>query len=248
MQLNSIVFAAPKCSYSSQSLFKDIIYIPRSKDEWSNEENASIPMDSNAPETFLCGQPDGRVLLPMSAGELGNPASQQTQKFTFISDKSSPSTRKKCADGSIPCLFLDRPMKKVERDMQFSSKQVDLDDVHSVHSGTISPGYDSPDHQSTHSLNQAHDQISVTRGMNLSNSSKYSRKIIQEEGPGKIMLYFHANAEDLGMCYYMLDCLKERLGVRVLAMEYPGYGLHGYKGKDTKQLQKDALTVYDFVN
>ena len=62
------------------------------------------------------------------------------------------------------------------------------------------------------------------------------------------MLYFHANAEDLGMCYYMLDCLKERLGVRVLAMEYPGYGLHGYKGKDTKQLQRDALTVYDFVN
>ena len=51
------------------------------------------------------------------------------------------------------------------------------------------------------------------------------------------MLYFHANAEDLGMCYYMLDCLKERLGVRILAMEYPGYGLHGYESKDTRKLQ-----------
>ena len=69
-----------------------------------------------------------------------------------------------------------------------------------------------------------------------------------EDGPGKIMLYFHANAEDLGMCYYMLDCLRERLGVRILAMEYPGYGLHGYESKDTKRLQQDALTVYDFVN
>ena len=62
------------------------------------------------------------------------------------------------------------------------------------------------------------------------------------------MIYFHANAEDLGMCYYMLDCLKERLGVRVLAMEYPGYGLHGYNEKDSERLQKDALTAYDFVN
>ena len=76
MQLNSIVFAAPKCSYSSQSLFKDIIYIPRSKDEWNNDTESSIPMEADIAEPFLYGQqPDSRVLLPMSAGELGNPAS-----------------------------------------------------------------------------------------------------------------------------------------------------------------------------
>ena len=62
------------------------------------------------------------------------------------------------------------------------------------------------------------------------------------------MLYFHANAEDLGMCYFMLDCLRERLEVRVIAMEFPGYGLFGYDQKDDLQLQKDALAVYDFVN
>ena len=79
MQLNSIVFAAPKCSYSSQSLFKDIIYIPRSKDEWKTEENDMPEMKSVLTEPFLYGQQqETRILLPMSAGELGNPASQQT--------------------------------------------------------------------------------------------------------------------------------------------------------------------------
>jgi hypothetical protein len=31
MQFNSIVFAAPKCSYSTESLFKQIIYVPKHK-------------------------------------------------------------------------------------------------------------------------------------------------------------------------------------------------------------------------
>lgn len=32
LQLNSIVFASPACSYSSESLIKDLIYIPNSND------------------------------------------------------------------------------------------------------------------------------------------------------------------------------------------------------------------------
>ena len=115
MQLNSIVFAAPKCSYSSQSLFKDLIYVPRSKDEWNNDDNASIPMETDATDAFHYGQQDGKILLPMSAGELGNPASQQPQKFTFVSDKSSPSNRKKSAEGSIPCLFLAFSRRRMAR-------------------------------------------------------------------------------------------------------------------------------------
>ena len=69
-------------------------------------------------------------------------------------------------------------MKKVERDIQFSSKQIDLDDIHSTHSSAAFAGYDSPDHHSNHSLNDAQDKISVTRGINLSNSSKFSRHSI----------------------------------------------------------------------
>ncbi len=51
------------------------------------------------------------------------------------------------------------------------------------------------------------------------------------------MIYFHGNAADLGMCYFMLEGLRERLGVRIIAMEFPGYGLFGYDKKDDIQLQ-----------
>ena len=50
------------------------------------------------------------------------------------------------------------------------------------------------------------------------------------------MLYFHANAEDLGKAYYLLNLFRRRLNVRVLAMEYPGYGLYSYCDKDSDTL------------
>jgi hypothetical protein len=40
------------------------------------------------------------------------------------------------------------------------------------------------------------------------------------------MIYFHGNAEDLGSTYHQLQVLREVLGIRVLAMEYRGYGLY----------------------
>lgn len=49
--------------------------------------------------------------------------------------------------------------------------------------------------------------------------------------PGKVIFFFHANAEDLGRCLSILNRLRDMLGARVIAMEYPGYGLHGYEDK-----------------
>ena len=51
-----------------------------------------------------------------------------------------------------------------------------------------------------------------------------------------MLLYFHGNGEDLGMCYFTMSCFKRRLNVRILAMEYPGYGLFGYEDKDSEKL------------
>ena len=49
------------------------------------------------------------------------------------------------------------------------------------------------------------------------------------------------------MCYFLMSCFRRRLNVRVLAMEYPGYGLFGYEDKDSDKLLCDALTVFDFA-
>jgi len=40
------------------------------------------------------------------------------------------------------------------------------------------------------------------------------------------MIYFHGNAEDIGLSYEMLDHLKQSLKLNILAVEYPGYGIY----------------------
>jgi hypothetical protein len=45
-------------------------------------------------------------------------------------------------------------------------------------------------------------------------------------GSSKILVYFHANAEDIVLAKELLDYMRVLLRVNVLAVEYPGYGLY----------------------
>ena len=68
-----------------------------------------------------------------------------------------------------------------------------------------------------------------------------------EEGSNKIMLFFHANAEDLKLSYELIDLFRTVLHIHVIAMEYPGFGL--YKSKPSaKALLEDAESVFEFVS
>lgn len=64
-------------------------------------------------------------------------------------------------------------------------------------------------------------------------------------GSSKVLLYFHGNAEDVGLAYELMDHLRSTLMIHVLAVEYPGYGL--YAGKSTAaQILQDAESVYSY--
>lgn len=66
------------------------------------------------------------------------------------------------------------------------------------------------------------------------------------EGSSKIMIYFHGNAEDIGLSFEILDMLRTVLHIHILAVEYPGYGV--YAGKPTSEgILNDAECVYSFV-
>jgi hypothetical protein len=45
-------------------------------------------------------------------------------------------------------------------------------------------------------------------------------------GSSKMMIYFHANAEDIVLAHELLDYMRSLLRVNVVAIEYPGYGLY----------------------
>ena len=51
----------------------------------------------------------------------------------------------------------------------------------------------------------------------------------QGQSNDSYFLYFHGNAEDLGMTRAFLRGLRSSLCVNILAIEYPGYGI--YSGK-----------------
>jgi abhydrolase domain-containing protein 17 len=40
------------------------------------------------------------------------------------------------------------------------------------------------------------------------------------------MIYFHGNAEDIGLAYDLLYKFGQEMNMHILAVEYPGYGLY----------------------
>lgn len=51
-----------------------------------------------------------------------------------------------------------------------------------------------------------------------------------ENGAEKIVIYFHGNAEDIGLAYDLLYRFGTEMQMHVLAVEYPGYGLYKMSG------------------
>jgi hypothetical protein len=47
-----------------------------------------------------------------------------------------------------------------------------------------------------------------------------------DDGSNKIIIYFHGNAEDVGLAFDLLYLIGQRMQMHVLAVEYPGYGLY----------------------
>jgi len=62
-----------------------------------------------------------------------------------------------------------------------------------------------------------------------------------------VILFFHANAEDLGMSFAVLKHMRDQFKVNVLAVEYPGYGLlHGMLPSE-QGVYEVALTTFRFL-
>ena len=66
-----------------------------------------------------------------------------------------------------------------------------------------------------------------------------------EEGGNKLILYFHGNAEDIGLAFDLLYMFGKMMRMHVLAIEYPGYGLYKTSKADEQQIKEDAETIYD---
>ena len=62
-----------------------------------------------------------------------------------------------------------------------------------------------------------------------------------------MILFFHANAEDLGMSFAVLRHVRDQFKVNVLAVEYPGYGLLHHMEPTEDAVYEVALTAFRFL-
>ena len=61
----------------------------------------------------------------------------------------------------------------------------------------------------------------------------------------QIILFFHANGEDLGTSYALSDYIRTALDISLLAIEYPGYGVYVDQGGPSEEkILRDAEIVY----
>jgi len=62
-----------------------------------------------------------------------------------------------------------------------------------------------------------------------------------------VILFFHANAEDLGMSFSVLKHMRDQFRVNVMAAEYPGYGLLGNMKPSEDGVCEVALTTFRYL-
>ncbi|CAD8151491.1 unnamed protein product [Paramecium octaurelia] len=62
-----------------------------------------------------------------------------------------------------------------------------------------------------------------------------------------IVMYFHANCEDITQSYKFLIHLRDNLQVSAIAMEYPGYGKYKNEQPNAEFILKDAEYVYNYL-
>ena len=68
-----------------------------------------------------------------------------------------------------------------------------------------------------------------------------------DDEASKVIIYFHGNAEDIGLAFDLLYVLGQRLQMHVIAVEYPGYGLYKSSEPSEEQIKEDSVTVYDYL-
>ena len=61
--------------------------------------------------------------------------------------------------------------------------------------------------------------------------------------PTKIIVYFHGNAEDVGVSYELLVKMSITYQCSVLAVEYPGYGIYQTEQADAETIMINAQLV-----
>lgn len=66
-------------------------------------------------------------------------------------------------------------------------------------------------------------------------------------GSEKILIFFHGNAEDIGLSFELLESIQDVLQIHTISVEYPGYGLYKTEEPSAEGILRDAEAVFDYL-
>lgn len=72
-------------------------------------------------------------------------------------------------------------------------------------------------------------------------------RLVQYPSARFIVIYFHKNGDDLGMCKLFANKLSRGLEAHLLVIEYPGYGLCWDRPKNAEEMVRHALAAVGFT-
>jgi len=72
--------------------------------------------------------------------------------------------------------------------------------------------------------------------------------LLRSPGARSLFIFLHSNYEDLGRCRGFCRALRDELGVHVLAVEYPGYGICPGGHCDERGATENASIAFRFAN
>ena len=64
----------------------------------------------------------------------------------------------------------------------------------------------------------------------------------------RLLIFFHGNAEDIGMSKDMIETMMAEWNAHGVAVEYPTYGVYKDRKLSEKSIREDALLVYDTIS
>ena len=63
----------------------------------------------------------------------------------------------------------------------------------------------------------------------------------------KLIIYFHGNAEDIGLAFDLLYQFGNEMHMNILAVEFPGYGLYKTSQPSENQMKEDSEIIFDYL-
>ncbi|CDW88352.1 UNKNOWN [Stylonychia lemnae] len=234
MEMNSVLFPAPKSTYTiTDPIARDLVFIPRNFKKIMKQqmmEELKSMQDQQSPRDY---QPDDDQINVIQDDFI------KTQIYSKMPNK-------KCVS-----VFDTLEMRK-HRLGEFTDRFYQTQNSKANNADEL---FNDTESLSRFNSNTLEDDNDRTQSFNNLKNKEKQQKLMDhipclylpfDHGSSKILLYFHGNAEDIGLSRPFLDYIRQLNRMHVMAVEYVGYGI--YQGDvDANQVMFDAETVLEFL-